>query len=99
MIEHLKMEGRMNSLVAVIIMVAIVYGIIWLWMKLKSTALLVLGVVFMALGVFIFAQPYSSQNTEIEALLSMIAGMIGIGSSAIISEVGRAKKAVEKKED
>lgn len=89
----------MNSLVAVIIMVAIVYGIIWLWMKLKSTALLVLGVVFMALGVFIFAQPYSSQNTEIEALLSMIAGMIGIGSSAIISEVGRAKKAVEKKED
>ncbi len=87
-----------QPLMLLVILGVIVAIVIWLWMKLKATALLVAGLAFMALGVFIFAQPYSSQNADIEALLSMIAGMIGIGSSAIISEVGRTKKAVEKKE-
>jgi len=92
----------MNFL-ALIVMVGVVLAVVWLWMKLKSTALLVAGLGFMGIGVAILSQgAYGSEAgaiMEIEALLAMIAGMIGIGSSAIISEVGRTKKAVEKKED
>lgn len=69
----------------------------WLWYKVTAIALLVVGGGLIGAGV-VMLQMSVSAFQENTAIGFIIAGMVALGSSAIVTELRKIKKVLETKE-